>query len=1349
MKRKQLIKRFVVTLIMAMLQLLPGAFVPTYAQSSRKDDIVFNSRGTPLAGATVRVCTMPATGQPCTPLALIYSDSALTQALANPTTSDGLGNYFFYAAPGKYMIEISGPGITTKQIPNVILPNDPASPSFTGGISAFSLTLGGNLTVNGNATVVGNFAGGTLTVTNQSTAPGTAAAGTVNVYAKSADKRLYYKDDTGVEVGPVGAGVQANVTNTFTAPQNFDADFHAKGPNPYYDVTRFGGYVANGVQTTTGSITVGTKNLTLTGAIDFANGHGILITGAGPATALATPTGVAVTPQSVTGATSYSYCVVAEDYAAGRTACSVAGSTTTGSATLGLLTAGTLSSCNRANGTVTCTTTAAHNLSVNSFINILRGSTADPSFETTATVITVPNSTTFTFGQIGALDATGTVTAGTLQAVARNLVQWNIVPYSVLRSYIYRCTTTCGTIGSNYVLAGVASGMDSSFFDQGFAVTASLIGNGDVPGTAPTSSSNQYLLSTITAGAGTTSLTINDAASNTVSGAIVVHDNGITIKNLCASMTASGTIVAPNSAYSFPISSTLNLSVCPIGTEFDFSANLVVNGTIIPRAESFMKGLPGQNTTQPGNFYSMKPLTIVSGNGFPLVYMLPGTSHDFSMENLVMVCNRAYQPCILQDEDSTGNNVTSVHYTNIHVGGNGFNTAYVLKGGFGFFWDYGGWGSNATSFASPPAALNTVNCGIGNSGQQLLGILYSHKTYNFGGLVIDACGVSPVASGPGHAYFEEMLGESMYGPLVRAVTGNNTVFNLTFVNSSYADFLGGQAVPVFDLTNSRVSSFRSFHTSCGNSNQPLFQINSANTYGGVEITSGFADNCLLGTNSAIVNYSQYVGASLSFSQNASVSYAMNIPLAPTVSNTAGTLASGTYFYRIVPTDANGLQGSPSNVSASCSSNGSQACVLTWTAVPGQASTTICRGLAANSIACASVGAAFQVPGAAFTDNLAQFNFSASLPAGSVGGSSVLGPNGVATPTLKMVGGGNVATMSGSFTASRTHTLPDNSGYVPVTSYLNSAYDNATRTNGAIGANWTVQQNGLNIASNQIQGTAAGASNSAFWNANPFSASQFAQATITALNGTTDFPGVTVLASGTAAGSTYYDCVENSANIYLQRIVNAASTNLTSAVSAGTAGDILRLEIAPSGALTCYKNGAAILSATDTQILSGSPGLLISGNVATLKNWSGGNLHPLNQMDIEADYTKVQHMNAGIGLGTETFTASPRAEQTVFLAGALASTWTGATWTLDKAITITRLQAQAKTAPAGCTTNAAVRLTDGTTPVNVTVAASANDSGAITQNYAAGAALQVLVQTAAAGCATSPADVNVVVQYRMQ
>src|ERR1700738_760712 len=233
-------------LVALALHVWPGVIAPARAQGSRKDDIVFNTRGSPRAGATIRICAMPASGQPCTPLAQIYSDAALTQALANPTSTDGLGNYSFYAAPGKYEIEVSGPGITTKQLPNVILPNDPASPTFSsinssGAISAFSLNLSGNLTVNGNTTVIGNLASGTLNLANQSTPPGAAGAGTVNLYTKTADKRLYYKDDTGSEVGPLGAGsgAQTNVPNTFTAPQNFDADFETKGPNPYFSLPRY------------------------------------------------------------------------------------------------------------------------------------------------------------------------------------------------------------------------------------------------------------------------------------------------------------------------------------------------------------------------------------------------------------------------------------------------------------------------------------------------------------------------------------------------------------------------------------------------------------------------------------------------------------------------------------------------------------------------------------------------------------------------------------------------------------------------------------------------------------------------------------------------------------------------------------------------------------------------------------------------------------------------------------------------------------------------------------------------------------------------------------------------------
>src|SRR6267154_629480 len=427
-------------------------------------------------------------------------------------------------------------------------------------------------------------------------------------------------------------------------------------------------------------------------------------------------------------------------------------------------------------------------------------------------------------------------------------------------------------------------------------------------------------------------------------------------------------------------------------------------------------------------------------------------------------------------------------------------------------------------------------------------------------------------------------------------------------------------------------------------------------------------------------------------------------------------------------------------------DGTQTITVSWTPIIGQVTTRRFRGPTISNLNSVD-GPGAGIGGTSYIDSSGNFYTNTVFQAG--GAASSIGPQGLASQQVTLTNGNFKDVISGTLTANRSQTLPDVTGYIPVTGYVNSGYDNATRANGVVGANWTVQQNGLNIASNQIQGTTAAQSNSAFLSANTFSPSQFAQATITALNGTTDFPGVTILASGTGASATYYDCVENSTTIFMQRVINAGTTSLTSTASAGAVGDLLRLEIAPGGTLTCFKNGGVALTATDTQVTSGSPGLLISGNVATEKNWSGGNLHPLAQLDTEQDWTKTQHYTQGVAFGTETFTASPRSEQNAFLPGALTSTWTGATWTLDKAVTVTRVQVQAKTAPAGCTTSAIVRLTDGTTPVNVTISAAANDSGPISQNYPAGASLQVLVQAAAVGCTTSPADANVTVQYRMQ
>jgi len=138
-------------------------------QGSRHDGMALGEQGKPVAGATIVVCTQPAnvTVAPCTPLANLYTDTTLTMPAPNPLTSDGLGNFHFYAAPGMYTVQIYGPGINTYTTPDVILPMNPlnaqvGSLTATNAISALTLSLGGNLNVGGNANVTGTLTAGSL-----------------------------------------------------------------------------------------------------------------------------------------------------------------------------------------------------------------------------------------------------------------------------------------------------------------------------------------------------------------------------------------------------------------------------------------------------------------------------------------------------------------------------------------------------------------------------------------------------------------------------------------------------------------------------------------------------------------------------------------------------------------------------------------------------------------------------------------------------------------------------------------------------------------------------------------------------------------------------------------------------------------------------------------------------------------------------------------------------------------------------------------------------------------------------------------------------------------------------------
>jgi hypothetical protein len=1229
MIRSKIAMGFLWALVALALHVWPGVVTPAQAQGSRKDDIVFNSRGIPLAGATIRICAMPASGQPCSPLAQIYSDSALTQALANPTTTDGLGNYFFYAAPGKYEIEISGPGITTKQLANVILPNDPSSPTFSsvnssGAISAFSLNLSGNLTVNGNTTVIGNLASGTLNLANQSTPPGAAGTGTVNLYTKTTDKRLYYKDDTGAEVGPIagGSGAQTNVPNTFTAQQNFDANFESKGPNPYFSLARFGGYGSstNPAPTITCSINSGSSTLTCAGGSgDFLNGHGVMIAKAGAATTLTPPGQPTVTPTYlVNGSAIYTYQVIAEDRQGGLTASSSAGQTTVGASTLGANNI-SFASCVRTNGVATYTSSLPHNLQAGAQVNItgFNGGVFD-SCDGVKTIASTPTSTTFTTNDGPLANETNTTGTPVVTVIACNTLTFASGTYSgpnAIRYWIYR----------NGALAGIAVGIDPWFQDCG-----SNVNNvpSYVPNTPPGSAQPGYLATTIISGGGTTSLTLANAATSTVSNAVVMHDNSVNLKAAiqAAYNAGGGEVYISNGMGYVHFNSTLDLTNGLTGI-FSYSVKIhtnndfvLINQPWILRSAIDIEGEPHQTTS-----FSYVNGTQILGGGNPM-FLIPEVNgtNGVHFSRLLLGSAGVQQTAILTDSGADGGGTAGLVLDDVDISGSSFSRPLVFKAGFDYF-IFRGNCQNGTSVFNGIACVqltNTSSAVTTTNPSQVPGRLKLKGLYFTGAGVDIDCLPNNSGVAPTDFEFDTTLFESAIAPFLR-VNCTSGVFNgITLRDVVEADSIVGYGTPVVDAQNGgNIFSVMWTGGSVGNANQPLFIAPS--TAGGANalVLDGPFNN--LGNTSFLSLSGQAMVGNTPISVFGSAGrllYSMPAPAPPSVVVSSGGGAPiGTLAYQIVWVDVDGNFSSASGSVNAVTTTGNQTVTITPPAAPAGAVGYVPyrNGTKANVSSLGSCNSIVPL-NQSFVDTFG-FICGPVIPSFSTAGSATLGPNGLSGQQLRLTNNGNIASTNfpGGLTANRTLSIPDLTGYVPVTGYLNSAYDNATRANGAIGANWTVTNNGINISSNNFVGTTS-TNDVAYWSASSFGPSQFSQVTITALNGTTDFPGVAVLVSGSGGSTQGYSCIENTTNIYMQKISGVTNTTLSSAATTGAVADILRLEASSGGSLTCYKNGVSTLTATDTTYTAGQPALFLFGTTATSKNWSGGNLHPLAQLDLEQD-----------------------------------------------------------------------------------------------------------------------------------
>src|ERR1700722_8602506 len=762
------------------LHLWPGYVPDAHAQGSRKDDIVFNSRGVPLAGATVRVCAMPASGQPCTPLAQVYSDVALTQAFANPITTDGLGNYSFYALPGLYEIEISGPGITTRQTPNVILPGNPSNPAFSGAIN----------------------------LTNQASPPGSAPSGTVNIYTKTLDKRLYYKDDTGTEIGPIAnsGGVQTNAINTFTATQNFDSDVETKGPNPTFSLSRYGGYSSptSTPPSTTGSISASSTTLALAAAQDFANGQGIVVYKAGPSPTVTTPGQPTVTPSYLlNGTTTWNYKAVAEDRNGALTAAGTAGTTTTGAATIGPNTV-TLTSCVRTTGVATYTSSAAHNLQAGAQINIegFSGGVFD-SCNGVKTIAATPTSTTFTTndGPLGNENNTsGTPTAVVFACNTLTFPSGSLSGNNTIHYWIYRSQGA-----GAYSLIGVAQGVDPWFQDCGLAAPNAPA---YVPATPPSATQPGYLATSIVSGGGTTTLTLANAASTAASAQTVLHDNSVPLKNATqAAYTAGGgTVYIPNSLQFWPFNSTL-----------DFTSGLTISGSLVVRIHlnsgfvflnqpwlirsgMDLEGEPHNITS----FSYVNGAQMLANTAYPMLILPEYASVTSIHFNRIMLTgNQPQQSVVLADSGADGGGVSGLVFDDANFTANGAGTPIIIKGGFDFFFNRGNCQGGAAQFV-PQSCLQFTNASpavTGSTPAQVPGRVKVNGLYFAGNAIDIDCLPDGTNVAPIDFTFNTTIFESAVAPYLRFNCPTGIFNGIVMDDVVQADSVVGLGTPSIDAQN--------------------------------------------------------------------------------------------------------------------------------------------------------------------------------------------------------------------------------------------------------------------------------------------------------------------------------------------------------------------------------------------------------------------------------------------------------------------------------------------------------------------------------------------------------------------
>lgn len=154
----------------------------------------------------------------------------------------------------------------------------------------------------------------------------------------------------------------------------------------------------------------------------------------------------------------------------------------------------------------------------------------------------------------------------------------------------------------------------------------------------------------------------------------------------------------------------------------------------------------------------------------------------------------------------------------------------------------------------------------------------------------------------------------------------------------------------------------------------------------------------------------------------------------------------------------------------------------------------------------------------------------------------------------------------------------------------------------------IQDNALGVDNADASDTRA----AYWWNAASFAARQYSQATVISQDASGGYHGLVVRGSGTANGNCFLYFVDDADAGYIDRVTSGTATNLSSAGSVVSAGDIIRFE-AEGINLRVYINGELDFAITNSSHATGSPGVGGYGNTSAgsptpdtqIDDWEGG------------------------------------------------------------------------------------------------------------------------------------------------